>query len=235
MTKTILFDLDGTLLPMDMEQFVRSYLASISSYCSPLAEPQFFIAALLKSTEVMLRNEGPSTNEEAFMADFIPAIGQNREDMLSLLESYYTGEFPNLKKVAGKSEISSRVLDEAINKNWQIVLATNPIFPKLAIEERMRWAGIIDYPWRYITTYENSTACKPNLRYYQELIDKLQLDPAKCWMVGNDAHEDMIASKLGFKTFLVTDYLLEKNQDYPQPHKKGSLEDFLNFLTSELE
>lgn len=234
MTKTILFDLDGTLLPIDIEEFVKSYLVSISSFCAHMVEPKYFTGTLLKSTGIMLRNEGPLTNEEAFMADFIPAIGHNRESISSLLESYYTGEFPNLKKFAGQAELSDLIVQAVINKNYRIILATNPIFPRLAIEERMRWAGIKDFPWSYVTTYENSTACKPNLKYYRELINKFDLNPQDCWMIGNDSHEDMAASRLGFKTYLVTDYLLERNKDYPEPEGKGTLKELLNFIETEL-
>lgn len=235
MTKTILFDLDGTLLPLDIDVFTKGYLASISSYCAHLVEPHTFTGALLRSTERMLRNEGPQTNEETFMADFLPAINHTRETIYPLLEGYYLKEFPALKKMAGQAELSALIVEEAIKKGWQVVLATNPVFPRLAVEERMRWAGITDYPWTYITTYENSTACKPSLKYYRELINKLDLNPEDCWMIGNDTHEDLVASKLGFKTYLVTDCVLERDKDYPEPHGKGTLKELLNYMQVHLK
>lgn len=232
--KAILFDLDGTLIQLDMEPFLREYINSISEYCACFSPPQLFAKYLWEATEKMLRNDGRHSNEEEFMKHFIPAIGQDRETVYKRLEKYYTQEFCKLKTLARKKDTAPLILKDAMDKGWAVILATNPLFPMLAIEERMRWAGIKDYPWLHITAYENSSSCKPNLMYYQEIADKFNLEPQQCWMVGNDAQEDMEAGRLGFNTYLVTDHLIDKGHDYPQPRGRGTLEEFRHFVKEKL-
>lgn len=232
--RTLLFDLDGTLLPLDVNMFREEYFSSISGYCSHLVEPRAFNHMLLKATSIMIKNDGTTTNEELFMRHFLPGLNLKKETLYPVLENYYTYEFTKLRKCVKKTELPRLIIEEALTKGWRIVLATNPLFPLIAIEERMRWAEIAHFPWTYISSYENSRACKPNLFYYQELVEKLSLRPGDCWMVGNDRDEDMVAGKLGFNTFLVTDYLLGEGKDMPKPREQGSLEQFYRFLKESL-
>ena len=78
--------------------------------------------------------------------------------------------------------------------------------------------------------HEESSFCKPNLRYYEEILSRQGLSPAECIMVGNDVGEDMIAANLGMKVFLLTDCLINKaNTDIDQfPH--GSFPELLEFI-----
>lgn len=231
--KTVLIDLDGTLLPIDMNEFLQEYLRLIGRYCSSLAEPQVFVKKLLDATGMMLRNNGGQTNEEVFMEHFLSALGKKREEVYPLLESFYTIEFPKLQKCVKKAASSRLVVEELAKRGWQLVLATNPLFPRQAIVERMRWAGVEDYPWLHISSYENSRSCKPNPLYYQEIIERLGLEPESCWMIGNDMEEDLVAATLGMKTYLVTDFLIQRDNVPYVPHGQGTLEDFLSFVRKE--
>lgn len=228
--KTILFDLDGTLLPLKFEPFFREYLKSISAYCACLTDPRFFVEALLKCTGIMMNNDGSSTNEELFMKYFLPELGLTREEVYPVLERFYSREFCRLKEFVEPSSLPSRIVEHALDTGWQIVLATNPVFPRLAIEERMRWVGIDHFPWRHVTSYETSRACKPNLLYYREIIGKLDLCPEECWMVGNDLNEDMAAGELGMRTYLVKDHLSGQGRGCRRPDREGSLQDLYELI-----
>lgn len=232
--KTVLFDLDGTLLQVDIEEFLKEYLRAISSYCSSIAEPRVFVQRLLESTELMVRNQGKQTNEEVFMQNFLPALGKEREEVYPLLESFYEHEFPRLQRCVNRSDTAPLVVEEVLDRGWQIVLATNPLFPRRAILERMRWAGVDSYPWLDITSYENSRSCKPNPQYYREIVAKHGLEPENCWMIGNDMGEDLVAAELGIKTFLVTDYLIERQNIPYQPLGRGTLAELLDFVRKEM-
>lgn len=230
MKKTILFDLDGTLLPLEFDIFFKSYIKSISVYFSKTIAPDLFIHHLIKSTEKMVKNNGELTNEEVFMESFLPPLGLIKEKVYPLFEEYYITEFCKLKQFTKPSVSAPKIIETALEKDWQIVLATNPLFPRIAVEERMRWGGIDGYPWMHITSYETSRSCKPNLCYFKEIIALLKLEPSECWMVGNDSEEDMAAGEIGLKTYLVTDNLIDKGNSYIKPNKKGSLNEFLIFL-----
>lgn len=227
---TVFFDLDGTLLPIDFEGFLTEYMQSIAVFCQELMEPKLFHSALLKSLEVMMKNDGNRTNEEAFMTSFLSLTGLKKEEVYPVLEEYYLNEFCKLSKYVQTSKLSFDIVSNILKQGWQIVLATNPLFPRLAVEERMRWAEVADFPWLHVTTYENSRGCKPKLIYYQEILDKLGLQPEECWMVGNDTEEDMVAADLGIRTYLITDYLIDKGKRDIKPQGKGTLQDFAHFV-----
>ena len=112
----------------------------------------------------------------------------------------------------------------------RVALATNPLFPAVATESRIRWAGLLPEDFELYTTYENSSYCKPNLKYYEEILKKLHVKPEECIMVGNDVGEDMITETLGMKVFLLTDCLInKKGVDLDQfPH--GNFQQLQKFL-----
>ena len=103
---------------------------------------------------------------------------------------------------------------------YRVALATNPIFPHMATQNRIRWAGLVPEDFEIYTTYEASTFCKPNPAYYLEVARTLGVKPEECLMVGNDATEDMAAREVGMDVFLLTDCLINaKNRDlnaYPR-------------------
>ena len=96
------------------------------------------------------------------------------------------------------------------NAGKKLYLATNPIFPRCATENRMKWAGLHTEDFEEITTYESYHYSKPNVLYFKELIDRFRLNPEECLMIGNDAEEDMSIRELGVKVCLVTDCLENK-------------------------
>ena len=93
----------------------------------------------------------------------------------------------------------------------RVALATNPLFPAVATESRIRWAGLEPEDFELFTTYENIGFCKPNLDYYREILRRMDLAPEDCLMVGNDVGEDMVAERLGMRVFLLTDCMINKD------------------------
>ena len=115
-------------------------------------------------------------------------------------------------------------------KGFRVALATNPIFPQIATAQRIRWTGLTPEDFELFTTYENSHFCKPNLSYYEEVLERLGVTPQECLMVGNDVSEDMIAEKLGMKVFLLTDCLINKEDKDISVYPSGSFEQLLECL-----
>ncbi|PWK13824.1 HAD family hydrolase [Tumebacillus permanentifrigoris] len=232
--KTLLFDLDGTLLPMDNDHFTRGYFKRLVPRMAHLLPPETFLSQLLKSTDMMVRNNDPElTNEQVFKNDFLPAVNGREEDFWPSIEAFYAGEFGELIELSQPTSLAREICEAALHKGYQLVLATNPLFPRAATEHRMRWAGVEHIPFAFVTTYENSHFCKPNPNYYQEMVQKLGVAPESCMMIGNDAFEDLIAGTLGMQTYLVTDCLKTGENDLPFTHK-GTLADLLNFVRNEL-
>ncbi|MGI6711231.1 MAG: HAD family hydrolase [Bacillota bacterium] len=230
MVKAIFFDMDGTLLPLDFHLFFQKYMQLITPYFKDIVDPQIFYHHLMLSTEEMIKNSGARTNEIVFMEKFLPGIEQKEEIVYPLLEKFYREEFVKLKEHVGYSHLAAQIVEAAVDKGYSIILATNPVFPRLAIRHRMSWAGIDQFPWLFVTSYENCCTCKPNPEYYREICTRLQIQPEECLMVGNDVQEDLVAGTIGMKTFLVTDYLIDRGRPQYIPNYKGNLKELHWFM-----
>jgi FMN phosphatase YigB (HAD superfamily) len=208
--KAVLFDLDGTLLPVDTREFTNEYLKEVAGAVRQAVEPRRFVQALLASTGKMVADRNPATtNADVFWADFNIRLGDCIDELKPLIEKFYTERFSVLSRMASpRPQLARRVVQAALNSGMRIVLATNPVFPLIAIQQRMAWAGIEDQPWELVSCYEDLHFCKPNTEFYLEIAGKLGVLPEECIMAGNDSAQDMVAGSVGMKTYLVTDYLV---------------------------
>ncbi len=232
--KAIFFDLDGTLLPMDQDAFVRAYFGALAAKLAPHGyDPKALVAAIWKGTEAMVRNDGSVTNEEAFWRFFATVFGEQSRKDEPLFDAFYHNEFQQVANACGFAPEAQKIVSLCKQKGLRCVLATNPIFPAVATLSRIRWAGLDAADFEWITTYENSCHCKPNPAYYQDLLDRLNLNPADCVMVGNDVGEDMIARKLGMKVFLLTDCLINKKEEEISAYPHGGFQALEAFILQE--
>ncbi|WP_202081514.1 HAD family hydrolase [Caldalkalibacillus salinus] len=231
MTKAILFDLDGTLLPMDTEQFVENYVKRLAKHVAQKMDPKAFVDALWKATQAMIENkERHLTNEQVFEQTFLALSEKERADMWPLFDEFYETVFPTLADWTKPTPIARKVVQEALDQGYKVAVATNPVFPHAAIAHRLTWADLDDLPFEVVTVYENSTFTKPHAEYYQAICDKLNLQPEACIMVGNDMQEDMVASRLGMKTFLVEEYAIDRGTGDNRVDKRGTLSELYEEL-----
>ncbi len=215
-TEMILFDLDGTLLPMDMDEFTGCYFKLLAKKAAPrgYTDPKALIDGVWAGTAAMVKNDGSRSNEEAFWARFAELFGARVYDDKPLFDEFYAVEFNQAQAVCGLNPKARETVDLCKALGFRVALATNPLFPDVATVNRTRWAGLDVSEFELYTTYENSTHCKPNPDYYRDVLHMLNLPAGACLMVGNDAYEDMIAETLGMKVFLLTDCLINKqNRD----------------------
>ncbi len=206
---TILFDLDGTLLPMDQELFTKIYFKNLALRLAPLGyTPEKLIDTIWKGTAAMIKNTGEVTNEEAFWKVFLSVYGSQAKDDEAEFEKFYQTDFIKAKEGCGYNPKAGELVKKLKEKDYKLVLATNPLFPKIATLQRIQWAGLNVEDFELVTTYEDNSYCKPNLDYFRDVLNRINEKPENCLMVGNDAHEDMIAQQLGMKVFLLTDCLI---------------------------
>lgn len=229
MFKGIFFDLDGTLLPLDLAEMMNSYFRALTIKLSPLADPIAFINALGAGVERMLCNDGQGTNEQVFLEVFFRHIDRDPSQLLPVFDEFYLNEYRELGRHVVPRPEARQAVDLAAASGAQVVLATNPVFPRLAVEARLEWAGLAGYPFAAITSYENSCFCKPNPGYYLEILDATGLQGPDCLMVGNDTKEDLVAAELGINTFLLEDFLIDRGSAYT-PTWRGSWEKLLKVL-----
>lgn len=231
MIKTILFDLDGTLLPMDQDKFVKSYLGRMAKKMAPHGyEADTLVKSIWKGTGAMVMNDGSVTNAEAFWNVFSKLMGRDARVDEPLFEEYYQNEFQGVKDDCGFDPRANQAIQEIKALGYHVALATNPLFPTIATYSRAKWAGLNPEDFDLITTYETSRHCKPNPEYYRDVLGTLNLKAEECVMVGNDVGEDMIAEKLGMKVFLLTDCIINKENKDISCYPHGSFPELMDFI-----
>ncbi|MBO5928796.1 MAG: HAD family hydrolase [Clostridia bacterium] len=230
-TTTVLFDLDGTLLPMNQDEFVKAYFGSLAKKLAPHGyDPDKLIPVIWTGTKEMIKNSGEKTNEAAFWTKFCEIFGERAIDDEPLFARFYEEDFDKVQAVCGFSEKSAEIIHFLKEKGVNIALATNPIFPSIATKKRIRWAGLAPEDFAFFTTYENAHYSKPNLKYYKEVLNNLGVTAEECLMVGNDVDDDMVAENLGMKVFLLTDCLINKSGKDISAYPQGDMNELLNYL-----
>jgi len=233
MFEAILFDLDGTLLDIDMDFFLTKYFREMGkmALASGRCNPEQLVAQVLSSTEVMIKDINPATsNEETFMQHFFSCLETDEVKMRAFFDEFYRIGFPRLQKYCRPFAGVPKMMAEIFKCDFKVVIATNSVFPSTAIQTRLEWAGVRDFPYELLTCYENMHYCKPTLQYYEEIAAYIGVEPSACLMVGNDTGEDMVAGKIGMKTFLVEDCLIDRGDNTYRPNWRGNLHDFFKFV-----
>lgn len=228
---TLLFDLDGTLLDVDLDIFLKYYIQAVAARVAPFVDPKAFIPQLLASTKAMVEDVNPQrTNQDVFLDHFFSHVHCPREVLMPVFDDFYARDYPRLRIHTRPNPASRAALLAAQSRGYGLVVATNPLFPLVAIRERLAWAGVDDFPYLLVTCYEDMHFCKPNLEYYEEICRMIGRRPDECLMVGNDVEEDLVASRLGIKTYLVTDRLINRRGIEPRADFSGTMADLADFL-----
>ena len=229
--KMVLFDLDGTLLPMDQDKFMKAYFGGLAKRLAPLGyDPDRLVKGIFAGTAAMVKNDGKKTNEDVFWEAFSAVCKENARADEPCFYQFYVEEFDKVKDSCGYDAKAAEAVRTIKDMGFRVALATNPLFPSIATEKRISWCGLDKSEFELFTTYENSSYCKPNLDYYREVIGKLGVKAEECLMVGNDVQEDMITEKLGMKVFLITRDLINKGGEDISRYPQGGFDELLEFV-----
>lgn len=229
---TFLLDLDDTLLGNSMSKFLPAYFATLQKRLSQTIKGKELQQEMIASAQVVQANQDPTlTNLDVFITDFAQRVDTNVEEVRALLTDFYQKDYPHLQQYTTFRPEAPQVVDYLLTANYSVVIATNPLFPATAIEQRLAWAGIDGRPYALVTTMENSHFSKPNPRYYQEILTKIGSQAQATWMVGDDPENDIEpAGQLGLKTWWVTTPHQSPAATATTPNKQGSLAQFLTWL-----
>ena len=231
MKKIVMFDLDGTLLPFVQDDFIKHYFSGLCKKLAPLGyDPDSVVKVVWKGTGFMIKNNGSKKNSEAFWETFHSSF-PGLPDAMPLCDDFYTNEFDKVKACLKRVPDHKPMIEGLKSKGFDVVLATNPIFPRTAQLTRMVWAGLSEDDFSYITDYDNSSFCKPNPNYFREILEVVGAKAEDCIMIGNSVAEDMIPAKsLGMRTFLVTEFLENPEGLDFSGFEQGTLEQAVEML-----
>lgn len=216
---------------MDNEAFTMGYFRLLAAKLSPHGyEPKQLVDAIWAGTAAMVKNDGTRSNEDAFWKKFAGVYGEKALADKPLFDEFYENDFQTAKAFCGVNPKAAETVHTLKEMGLRAALATNPIFPAVATESRIRWAGLEPEDFELRTTYENIGYCKPNPDYYREIAARLGVRPEECLMVGNDVTEDMVAESIGMQVFLLTDCLINKERKNIAKYPRGSFNQLMQFI-----
>ncbi len=231
MLKAVLFDLDDTLLVNDMARFGPAFYDRISDRCKDVIAPDRLIAALSTAFGAVLDHDDPLvTNEQYFWQEFVPRAGVSGDQLRQLFVRFYAVDFPQLQSLTQPRAEARAIVQQARAHGLKTALATNPMFPETAIVQRLTWGGLQTADFDYVTTLENSHACKPHAAYFSDILRQLNVCPAEALMVGDNWRLDIASAMgLGVQTF----WLNDRHQPYPNdrntPTHTGTWAEFVRW------
>lgn len=232
MTVTLLLDLDDTLLSNKMQVFLPAYMDALSRYVASIVRPDIFLTHLMDASWQMVQNQDPDCLlKDVFDANFYPRLGIEKDAITPLIDQFYAEIFPTLKPLTQPRPAAIRLVEEALKRNYQLAVATSPLFPLTAVRQRLEWAGLppSEVPFALIASYETFHFAKPRPAFLAEMLARLGW-PDRPVMVGNDPNDDIpCAEGLGVSSFLLTG---EKTGIINSNGKSasGSLDDVLDWI-----
>lgn len=231
--KAVLFDLDGTLIDVDMNRFVPVYLRRLTEYMKDQVNPVHAMRSLHHAVAAMFANTDASRTLESILLDVLAAeLAITPEQYAECLEQFCRNDLEELRPLVTGHPLSSQLVDSALDRGWEVVLATNPIFPRSVIDARLSWGNLDGGVFHHVTDYETAHFCKPSVNFFKEVLDRLQLPAEACLMVGNDTLHDLSASQVGMQTCLLTPWSISRPGTQFRADWQGRHEELLALIES---
>ncbi len=206
MTFTILTDLDNTLLINNSDRFIQAYLQKIGQFLSQWPAEKV-IGELLAATQQMIKKDTPArTLKQVFDQYFYPGLGIEESALRERLDYFYSQVFPALRDLVRPDPDAPGLIDNFFQRGYPVIIATNPVFPRSAIHQRLAWAGlpVERYPFSLVASYESFHFSKPNPAFLAEALSRVGWPDQPAVMIGDNLQEDLLpAGKLGLPVFWV--------------------------------
>ena len=233
--RAVLFDLDGTLLQVRMEEFIPRYVGGLAERFRDLVSPKTFSRTFLNGIRELI--QGPAdgtTNEARLLTSLERKLSISATDFRLRLNDYRDQGVDELARLVTEIPHAVEAVDHCRRQGQTLVLATNPVFPLFMIDARRRWSGLDEISFDHVSSYENSRFCKPSISYFEEIAETIGVPAAECLMIGNDSSHDLAATGAGMTTYLVDTYLVERpGRRWPSDYR-GNHSELLSFLQQNL-
>ncbi len=237
MVLTLLVDLDDTLLGNAMEIFIPAYLQALGEHLAEVIAPEKMVASMLAATRTMSLNQKPDrTLKETFDSRFYPAIGISEPSLRDQISQFYDSVFPSLERYTQYRPKARKFIDNAIERGYRVGIATNPLFPRTAVLQRLKWAGFPEDKFQFalIPSYETFHFAKPDPAYFAEFLTRIGWPNDPIVMVGNDPDHDINGSnRIGISSFWIKNDEENYPEGFPKPDGIGTLDEVQRWIDSQ--
>lgn len=231
--KAVLFDLDGTLVDVDMNLFVPVYLRRLTGYMEDRVNPVHATQSLHHAVAAMFANTDANRTLESILLEVLESeLDISPEHYAACLEQFCRNDLEELRPLVTGHPLSPQLVESSLDRGWEVVLATNPIFPRAVIDARIAWGELDGEVFHHVTDYETAHFCKPNTTFFEEILDRLKIPAEACLMVGNDTLHDLSASQVGMQTCLLTPWSIRRSGTRFKANWQGRHEDLLALIES---
>ncbi len=235
MLKAVLLDLDNTLILFDELEYYQAYFKELNRFFDDQFAPDELRERVINGTMALRFNNGEKTNRERFLEVFADGLDIDDSHLWAQFMAFYREAYDDIEVTVALPEGLHAVMDRLRQTGMELVIASNPIFPVIAQEKRMRWGNLDPASFNLFTHMENMRYVKPTTDYYHQVCELVGAAPAECLMVGNDPVNDMAAARAGLKTYRTTDAEMvdyasltltdeqrkESPRDIPEPDYEG--------------
>lgn len=237
MLKAVFFDLDGTLLSMDEKRFLEIYFESLGRWLTDngrYSKP--FIDGTIAGTRAMFKNDGAITNEAVFWKLFKESYGSISDEDISLMDGYYDKYFEETFVTCAKIEESAEIVKFCREAGLKVVLSTNPLFPRVATLKRMAISELHEEDFDLVTSFENSSYCKPNPKYFTDLLERFDLSPDEVILFGNNTNDDgECALGAGIKCYIIESKDLIESDKATHDFERIKITDVIDTIRKNLQ
>jgi FMN phosphatase YigB (HAD superfamily) len=227
---TLLFDLDGTLVTLERRGLELRFMLRAFRRFWPAIRPWRFRSAFWQAAERLQVHGTDQTNYQVFLETLGAHARVDLPALDRIVREFLVHDFPHLSDHFVPIQGARETLALARRLGYRVVLATNPVWPLDAVQTRLRAGGLLDFTFDFISHSEVMTCCKPDARYYRQLLERLQAQGEECLMIGNDPRKDLPAKEAGIRTFLIGTHPPDPRMD-----ASGTLDDLRAWITNERE
>lgn len=215
MIKSVFLDLDNTLLHNPDRAFTIEYLRRIDYYFQEKLDA-FQISKSVRASipQIQTSLDFHKSNHSILLDICTEQLNIAPDKINNTLNDFYLTDYTQLKPCTQAVSGAMDLIQDLLARDYSIIIATNPIYPKIAVETRLKWAGLADIldVCEFITHSENMHFAKPNTAYYGELLARVGVEPDEVLMVGDSLKNDILpAQTLGIHTYHVTENDTDNN------------------------
>lgn len=231
MIKAIMFDLDGTLVPLKDDEFIREYFRLLCKKLMPVGyDKDLLIKTVMEGDKLMRLNDGKQTNEVVFWNHMAEVYGDEKRADERIFHEFYLNEFKQIQVVAGQNDKAREVVDFCKSKGLKVIVATSPVFPVEAMVARLGFVGLKEDEFDYITSYETCSYSKPNPKFFEEILAKNGLSADEVLYFGNSEKDDGIpATAVGIKSFMVGNQIIV-DENNPNKFKHYDFDEIIDII-----